>query len=84
MFWIEDPSTNGTYINKALLGKACELKPGDEIELLHAQSVGEDEHLAYVFEFTTPKRMPRFSVLSAERPRNHIRILRLMHAYQNW
>lgn len=58
MFWIEDLSTNGTYINKALLGKgkACELKPGDEIELLRAQSVGEDEHLAYVFEFTTPKR----------------------------
>jgi hypothetical protein len=58
IFSIEDLSTNGTYVNKALLGKGktCELKPGDTIELLRAQSVGEDEHLAFVFEITTPKR----------------------------
>lgn len=59
-FWIEDLSTNGTYVNETLLGKgkSCELKSGDRVELLRSRAVGEDEHLAFIFESTdlSPKR----------------------------
>ena len=59
-FFVEDQSTNGTYVNQELVrvmqlgkGSCRQLQPGDEVAILRAQSVGHEQHLAFVFEVST-------------------------------
>jgi len=50
-FWIEDLSSNGTFLDNEVIGKGKKKKivSGDKIYLLHPSKVQQDEAIGYVF-----------------------------------
>lgn len=50
-FWIEDLSSNGTFLDDEVIGKGKKRKivSGDKIYLLHPSKVQQDEIMGYVF-----------------------------------
>jgi len=50
-FWVEDLSSNGTFLDNEVIGKGKKRKivSGDKIYLLHPSKVQQDEAIGYVF-----------------------------------
>lgn len=62
---LNDLSSNGTAINGRIVGKgkSCKIRSGDEVCVLPASRVGEDQKIAFIFRNTTemlsaPKQVP--------------------------
>ncbi len=68
-FWIEDLSSNGTFLENEVIGKGKKRKivSGDKIYLLHPSKVEQDEIMGYVF--SSVKR-PEDTLLKRQREDN--------------